>query len=96
MALVRAIVTIFDKGRLYLPGDVFEFDGEIGEGMELITKKSLAAVRSANIRASDVATQRAKLLREKATVAQDKVNAMPGRTDLVAEAATAYAEALTA
>lgn len=84
MAQVRALVDTFADNLYRKAGDVFDFAGEIGPGLEPVNKATNKAARAAAQQAITDAFDKADALRRAATVAQAAVAAEPGRSDLAA------------
>ena len=84
MAQVRALVDTFSDNLFRKAGDVFEFAGEMGPGLEPVNKATNKAARAAAQQTISDAFDKADALRRAATAAQEAVSAEPGRTDLAA------------
>jgi hypothetical protein len=86
MAQVRALVQTFAGNILRKPGDVFEHDGEMGPGLELVNAKTNKAAAAAIKQAVADAVAKATALLKAADDAKEAVAADPTRNDLVTAA----------
>ncbi len=87
MAQARALTTMFHDGRIYQPGDVFEYSGELNDpttdGMEWVTKKTNAAFAKAEAEAKQALVDKAQALTDRLSALKAELEADPSRGDLV-------------
>ena len=101
MALVRALVTVFDKGILYKAGDTFEYEGTLTDpnvdGIELVTKKTTLEYDKKTLAEKQALIDNVEALKARWVDLQTQLSADPSRADLVQQvldAESVYDEAL--
>lgn len=85
---VRALVLTYHNG-LRQPGDVFEYEGTLGEGLEEVNAKTNKVAKANAAAVLKAARDKATALRAAAVAANEALQATPGDTALAAAAITA-------
>lgn len=75
---VRALIQTFAGNILRQPGDVFEYDGDIGPGIEPVNKKTNAAAAAKMQAAVDEANAKAAALHGAVETAKQALEKNPG------------------
>lgn len=85
---VRALVLTYCNG-IRNPGDLFDYDGPLGEGLEEVTPKTTKNAKARADAELKEAKDKAVALRAAADEANAKLQATPGDSELAAAAITA-------
>lgn len=86
---VRALVRTFAENQLREPGDVFEFSGKLGEGLEEVNAKTNKAAQMAAVAEFQAAKDKATALRKASEDARAALEANPGDSAKAAAAISA-------
>lgn len=89
MALARALVTLYHQNAMRVPGEEFEYEGELKDpsvdGMEWVNKKTTAAAKKAAAEALKALQATATQIETDLLALKIELEKDPSRSDLVAQ-----------